>query len=99
MVEELFDLPSKQEHWQRLVPRFEYLLDDLTAERAEALMARPGPPLVRLALLVLRFGRTEELARRLPEWTALFCRATCRTAAARRAGWRSPRRRRGHRGC
>jgi predicted transposase YdaD len=74
-VEELFDLPD-QEHsrapWQALVPRFEYLLDDLTAERAEALMARPGPPLVRLALLVLRFGRTGELARRLPEWTALF---------------------------
>jgi predicted transposase/invertase (TIGR01784 family) len=74
-VEALFDLPDQQEsraHWEALVPRFEYLLDDLTAERAEALMARPGPPLVRLALLVLRFGRTEELARRLPEWTALF---------------------------
>ena len=74
-MEDLFDLPGherEREHWLRLVPRFEYLLDDLTRERAEALMARPGPPLVRLALLVLRFGRTEELARRLPDWTALF---------------------------
>ncbi|WP_257456428.1 RpnC/YadD family protein [Archangium lipolyticum] len=54
------------------MPRFEYLLDDLTAERAEALRSRPGPPLARLAWLVLRYGRTEELAHRLPEWTALF---------------------------
>ncbi|HZI07129.1 MAG TPA: Rpn family recombination-promoting nuclease/putative transposase [Archangium sp.] len=74
-VEELFDLPDEaegHEEWRALVPRFEYLLDDLTAERAEALMARPGPALVRLALLVLRYGRTDELAHRLPEWTALF---------------------------
>jgi hypothetical protein len=54
------------------VPRFEYLLDDLTAERAEALLARPGPPLARLAWLMLRYGRTGELAQRLPDWTALF---------------------------
>ncbi|MFE8598720.1 Rpn family recombination-promoting nuclease/putative transposase [Archangium violaceum] len=74
-VEELFDLPDEAEEkevWRALVPRFEYLLDDLTAERAEALMARPGPPLARLAWLVLRYGRTEELANRLPAWTALF---------------------------
>jgi hypothetical protein len=43
----------------------------LTAER-EALRARPGPPLARLAWLVLRYGRTGELASRLPDWTALF---------------------------
>ncbi|MFY0527829.1 Rpn family recombination-promoting nuclease/putative transposase [Archangium gephyra] len=74
-VEELFDLPEKGEEWERwraLVPRFEYLLDDLTAEREEALRARPGPPLVRLAWLALRYGRTEELAERIPEWMALF---------------------------
>ncbi len=83
-VEELFDLPGGhvREHWQQLLPRFEYLLDDLTTERAEALMARPGPPLVRLALLVLRFGRTEELARRLPEWRALFAELAARPGAA-----------------
>ncbi len=74
-VEDLFYLPGEggqRERWRALVPRFEYLLDDLTAERAEALMARPGPPLARLAWLVLRYGRTGELAHRLPEWTALF---------------------------
>jgi predicted transposase YdaD len=72
-VEELFGLPRKgRKRWQSLVPRFEYLLDDLTGEREEALKARPGPPLVRLAWLVLRYGRSGELARKLPEWVALF---------------------------
>jgi hypothetical protein len=74
-VEELFDLPEEgeeRERWRALVPRFEYLLDDLTAEREEALRARAGPPLVRLAWLALRYGRTEELAERLPDWIALF---------------------------
>jgi len=74
-VEELFDLPGEgelTEHWRALVPRFEYRVDDLTAQRAEALMARPGPPLVRLALLALRYGRSEELAERLPTWEALL---------------------------
>ena len=74
-VEELFDVPEEGVEWERwraLVPRFEYLLDDLTAEREEALRARPGPPLVRLAWLALRYGRTEELAERIPEWRALF---------------------------
>ena len=74
-VEDLFELPDEEEQreqWRALVPRFEYLLDDLTAERTEALLARPGPPLARLAWLVLRYGRTEELAHRLPDWTALF---------------------------
>jgi predicted transposase YdaD len=74
-VEDLFDLPEgeeKRERWRALVPRFEYLLDDLTAEREEVLSARPGPPLARLAWLVLRYGRTGELARKLPDWVALF---------------------------
>lgn len=74
-VEELFALPEESEErglWRSFVPRFEFLLDDLTAERAEALMARPGPPLARLAFLVLRYGRSEELSHRLPSWTALF---------------------------
>ncbi|MFY0522732.1 hypothetical protein ACN28I_05860 [Archangium gephyra] len=35
-------------------------------------MARPGPPLARLAWRVLRYGRTEQLAYRLPDWTVLF---------------------------
>jgi len=72
-VEELFALPDEEhDRWRALVPHFEYLLDDLTAERAEVLMARPGPPLARLAWRVLRYSRSEELAQRLPEWTALF---------------------------
>jgi hypothetical protein len=75
-VEDLFALPGEaqeeRERWRALVPRFEYLLDDLTAERAEALLARPGPPLVRLAWLLLRYSRSEELARKLREWVALF---------------------------
>lgn len=72
-VEDLFEFPgAAHEQWRALVPRFEYLLDDLTAEREEALKARPGPPMARLAWLALRYGRSEELARRLPEWVALF---------------------------
>jgi predicted transposase YdaD len=72
-VEDLFGLPREgRARWQSLVPRFEYLLDDLTAEREEALRSRPGPPLARLAWLVLRYGRSDELARKLPEWVALF---------------------------
>jgi hypothetical protein len=74
-VEELFELPEEaevREQWRTLIPRFEFLLDDLTAERAEGLMARPGPPLARLALLALRYGRSEELSQRLAGWTGLF---------------------------
>jgi predicted transposase YdaD len=72
-VEDLFGLPTEgRARWQALVPRFEYLLDDLTAEREEALKARPGPPLARLAWLALRYGRSAELPRKLPEWVALF---------------------------
>jgi predicted transposase YdaD len=72
-VEELYDVPEEErELWRRLVPRFEYLLDDLTAEREEALRARAGPALVRLTWLMLHHGRTEELAERLPEWATLF---------------------------
>jgi putative YhgA-like transposase len=75
-MEDLFELPGETDearsHWRALVPRFEYLLDDLTAEREAALRARPGPPLAQLAWLVLRYGRSDELAHRLPGWTALF---------------------------
>ncbi|HLM45754.1 MAG TPA: Rpn family recombination-promoting nuclease/putative transposase, partial [Myxococcaceae bacterium] len=72
-VEDLFGLPGEgeqRERWRALVPRFEYLLDDLTAEREEALLARPGPPLARLTWLLLRSVRSEELAHRLTRWTA-----------------------------
>ncbi|MBN1206607.1 MAG: Rpn family recombination-promoting nuclease/putative transposase [Myxococcaceae bacterium] len=74
-IEELFDLPAEQEQregWRVWVPRFEYLLDDLTSEREEALRARAGPPLARLAFLVLRYGRSRGLAQQLERWTAVF---------------------------
>ena len=74
-VEELFHPPDEDEDWDgwlRFVPRFEYLLDDLMGEREEVLRARPGPALVRIALLALRFAPTEELAQRLPGWRELF---------------------------
>jgi hypothetical protein len=74
-VEDLFHLPDDAaERWQALVPRFEYLVDDLTAEREEALMARAGPPLVPLTLLLLRFGRSEKLALMLEGWKALLAK-------------------------
>jgi len=76
-VEELFDVPEEgRESWGMLLPRFEYRLDDLTAEREEALRARSGPPLVRLVLLALTYGRSEQLAQRLPGWSELFEQAS-----------------------
>jgi predicted transposase YdaD len=72
-VEELFEVPGEQpELWRALGPRLEFLLDDLTAEREEALLARPGPPPVRLLWRVLRYGSTRELAQRLWEWEEVF---------------------------
>ncbi len=88
-VEELFELPEEEEErerWRALVPRFEYLLDDLTAEREEALRARAGPPLVKLAWLALRYGRTEELAERLPDWIALFAQVRAAPEGAEHLG-------------
>jgi hypothetical protein len=88
-VEELFDLPEEweeRERWRVLVPHFEYLLDDLTAEREEALKARLGPPLVQLAWLLLRYGRTEELAERLLEWVGLFVRVRAAPEGAEHLG-------------
>ena len=88
-VEELLDLPEEEEErdrWRALVPHFEYLLDDLTAEREEALKARPGPPLVQLAWLLLRYARTEELAERLLEWVALFVQVRAAPEGAEHLG-------------
>jgi hypothetical protein len=74
-VEDLFALPEEEpqrRQWRAWVPRFEYAVDDLTQAQAEALMRRAGSPLVRLAWLALRFGRTELLAQQLPGWAGLF---------------------------
>jgi hypothetical protein len=74
-LEDLFELPQtaeEREQWLKLLPRFEYLLDDLTAEREEALLARMGPPLAKLAFVILPYGRTEGLEERLRRWERLF---------------------------
>jgi hypothetical protein len=52
--------------------RSEYQVDDLSTQSEQAVRTRPGPPLVPLGLLVLRFAGTEQLAQRLPDWTDLF---------------------------
>ncbi|KFE60842.1 Rpn family recombination-promoting nuclease/putative transposase [Hyalangium minutum] len=68
-MEELFQLPSEaSEIWRELVPRFEYRLDNLTAEREEALRARAAPPVVVLTWLLLRSGASEQLALLLENW-------------------------------
>ncbi|HYI00295.1 Rpn family recombination-promoting nuclease/putative transposase [Hyalangium sp.] len=75
-VEALFDVPDEQpEQWRALVPHAGYLLDDLTTAREEALKTRPGPPMARLVLLALVYGRSEQLAQRLPGWGELFTQA------------------------
>jgi hypothetical protein len=74
-LEDLFELPQsaeEREQWLRLLPRFEYLLDDLTAEREEALLARKGPPLAKLAFVVLPHGKAAGLEERLRRWEKLF---------------------------
>jgi hypothetical protein len=57
---------------RRWAIRFEYRVDDLSIQSELAVLARPGPPLVPLGLLVLSYAGTEELARRLPHWSELF---------------------------
>ncbi len=54
--------------------RFEYLLDDLSTQSEQSILARPGPALVPLSLLVLRLAGTKKLAQRLPHWNELFAR-------------------------
>jgi predicted transposase/invertase (TIGR01784 family) len=74
-LEDLFELPKsaeERERWLKLLPRFEYLLDDLTVEREEALLARKGPPLAKLAFVILPYGRAEGLEERLRRWKRLF---------------------------
>ncbi|WP_224246803.1 Rpn family recombination-promoting nuclease/putative transposase [Hyalangium gracile] len=72
-MEELFHLPDEAlELWRELVPRFEYRLDDLTTEREEALRARTATPQVVLTWLLLRSGRSEDLAARLEDWRSVL---------------------------
>ncbi|HVG60418.1 MAG TPA: Rpn family recombination-promoting nuclease/putative transposase [Hyalangium sp.] len=72
-LEELFDVPEEERAlWLLLLPQFGYGLDDLTQEREEALRMRAAPALVRLVLLVLVYGKSAQLAQRLPGWKELF---------------------------
>jgi predicted transposase YdaD len=72
-VEELFDVPEEErELWLAVLPQFWYGLDDLTKQREEALRARAAPALVKLVLLVLVYGRSAQLAQRMPGWKELF---------------------------
>jgi hypothetical protein len=54
--------------------RSAYLLDKLSTQGEQTVLAHPGPPLVPVGLLVLRLAGTEELAQRLPHWSELFAR-------------------------
>jgi hypothetical protein len=88
-VEELFDVPEEErELWLAVLPQFGYGVDDLTQQREEALRARAAPALVKLVLLVLVYGQSEQLAQRLPGWQALLEEAL--GGAWRRAGGDSP---------
>jgi hypothetical protein len=72
-VEELFDVPEEERAlWWAVLPQFGYGLDDLTQEREEALRLRAAPALVRLVLLVLVYGKSAQLAQRMPGWKELF---------------------------
>jgi predicted transposase YdaD len=76
-LEEHYRVPSwaagtrRQRRWAL---RSEYRVDDLSAQSERAVLARSGPALVPLGLLVLRFADTEQLAQRLPHWRELFSR-------------------------
>lgn len=56
---------------QKLVSSLQ-VVDDLSVQSEQSVLARLGPALVPLGLLVLTFAGTEELARRLPHWSKLF---------------------------
>jgi hypothetical protein len=76
-LEEHYNVPAQAARTGRRLRwavRFEYRVDDLSTQSEQAVREREGPPLVALGLLVLRFAGTEQLARRLPEWSELFAR-------------------------
>jgi hypothetical protein len=74
-LEELLELPLKQarrEGWLKHLVRLEYVLYDLMARSERELKALACPPLVRLALVLLRLTSTRELNRRLMHQVDLF---------------------------
>jgi hypothetical protein len=74
-VEELLDIPleeARREGWLQHLLRLEYVLFDLMTRSEQELKALACPPLVRLALVLLRLTSPQELNRRLPGQVDLF---------------------------
>jgi predicted transposase/invertase (TIGR01784 family) len=74
-VEELVDIPleeARREGWLQHLLRLEYVLYDLMAHSEQELKTLACPPLVRLALVLLRLASTRELNRRLTQQVDLF---------------------------
>lgn len=62
----------ERQGWLGLVRNPEYLLVELRNYGEEELLALEAPPLARLALVLLRFGRTGQLREKLLKWVPLF---------------------------
>jgi hypothetical protein len=74
-VEELVDVPleeARREGWIQHLLRLEYVLYDLMAHEEQELKTLACPPLVRLALVLLRLASSQELNGRLMQQVDLF---------------------------
>jgi predicted transposase YdaD len=74
-LEELLDIPlaeARREGWLKHLLRLEYVLYDLMTRSEQELKTLACPPLVRLALVLLRLASTRELNRRLMHQVELF---------------------------
>jgi hypothetical protein len=79
-MERLYDSPRRRGNRGRNRSRahsrvhFTYHVDDMAVQSVRKVLARPGPALGPLVLLILSFARTRELARRLYSWRKLMAR-------------------------
>jgi predicted transposase YdaD len=74
-VEELLEVPleeARREGWLKHLLRLEYVLYDLMTRSEQELKTLACPPLVRLALVLLRLASTQELNERLTQQVELF---------------------------
>jgi len=74
-VEALLDIPleeARREEWLQHLLRLEYVLYDLMTRGEQELKTLACPPLVRLALVLLRLARPQELNGRLMQQVDLF---------------------------
>jgi hypothetical protein len=74
-LEAMMGLPLEEvqrEGWRELLIHPEHVLGNLRRRSEEELLAVQGPPLVPLALVLLRFGRSGQLREKLLEWVPLF---------------------------